>query len=235
MLFAAAGPAHAADPEKKCQLDLIATLPMSLSGPGLDPTIDGSINGKPTRVLANLASFHTHVEMSVIERMGIPTMNTYDKLYDAHGPVARLRCPPGRNCAWGWSVSSGNFPVLDLPDSGYGISVGTDLLLRRDLEISVAQKYLKFFRPTDCGNNHLAYWDADAIAMPFRINDEGDIRPLFKVKLNGLEMEAMFSTTSGRSYVNSRIAKAVGLEAERERRHFRRQGDHARADLARLL
>ncbi|UUZ56231.1 hypothetical protein LP419_13855 [Massilia sp. H-1] len=83
MLFAAAGPAHAADPEKKCQLDLIATLPMSLSGPGLDPTIDGSINGKPTRVLANLASFHTHVEMSVIERMGIPTMNTYDKLYDA--------------------------------------------------------------------------------------------------------------------------------------------------------
>lgn len=211
LLFAAAGPAHAADAEKKCQLDLIATLPMSLSGPGLDPTIDGSINGKPTRVLANLGSFHTHVEMSVIERMGIPTMNTYDKLYDAGGP-SRVYDARLKELRVGPVASSGNFPVLDLPDSGYGISVGTDLLLRRDLEISVAQKYLKFFRPIDCGNNHLAYWDADAIAMPFRINDEGDIRPLFKVKLNGLEMEAMFSTTSGRSYVNSRIAKAVGLK-----------------------
>jgi predicted aspartyl protease len=210
LLVAAVMPAHAADSDKKCQLDLIATLPMSLSGPGLYPTIDGSINGKPTRVLADLGAFATHVEMSAIERMGIQTKNTYDKLYDAGGP-ARVYEARLKELRVGPVASSGVYPVLDLPDSGYGIGVGTDLLLRRDLEISIAQKYLKFFRPIDCGSNHLAYWNADAIALPFRVKEEGDIRPIFKVKLNGLEMEAMFSTSSGRSYVNSRISKAVGL------------------------
>lgn len=205
-------PAHAADADNKCQLGLIETLPISLSGRGLQPTIDGSINGVPTKVQFDIGHFSSHIELSVLERMGISVRNRFETSRGVGG-LAQIYKVRIKEMKVGPSKGGGEFDVFDNQDDTIGASVGSDFLLRSDLEISLAQSYLKFFQTRNCKDRHLAYWDNNAVAVPFRIESQYNARPIFKVKINGVEMEALMSSSDS-SAISTRAAKRIGITPE---------------------
>jgi hypothetical protein len=201
--------AEAAVPVPKCNLALAGTVPLSFTGTAFAPTIEGSINGSPTRVLINLSSYSTHIEASALERLGIPYRNTFTDVSGVGGqaPVYQARV---KELKAGPARGKGEYTVMDTESADYGFSVGADFLLRMDLEISLADKYIKFFSPQNCEGVHIGYWDANAISIPFSSVAE-DLRPRFKVKVNGHEVSAILSPSTARSVIDSRIAKKIGL------------------------
>lgn len=201
--------ALAAEPAPRCQLALLETLPVTYNGDYLHPTIEGSINGVPTRVEFDTSKFGSHIELAELERMGIATRNRFTRGHGVGG-VEQIFSVNLKELAVGPAKGKGDFDVLDRTDDGIGAAVGADFLLRSDLEISLADRYLKFFGPINCKDQHLAYWDQNAIAIPFRIESQYNARPIFKVVINGAVMEAMISVQSSTS-ISTRAAKRIGI------------------------
>ncbi|PWF48505.1 hypothetical protein C7C56_011485 [Massilia glaciei] len=203
-------PAHSAQPEDKCKLVAVGNLPLTFTGGAFAPTIDGSINGNPTKVLIDLSSYETNIGTAALDAMGISYRDTFQNVSAIGGPATMYETRLDELKA-GPAKGKGRFRVYDSDSTDFGFRVGADFLLRLDLEISLAQKYLKFWSPVDCGGKHLAHWDADAVVIPFYVVGSDDARPLFKVKINGHEAEAMFSPSTAMSIIDSNLAKKIGL------------------------
>lgn len=200
----------AADADKKCEMGLIDMLPVSLTGYHLVPSIAGSINGKATTVAIDMGAYNTQVSKSVLDKMGITSWNTPGQVAGIGGNFRIMEARLGELKA-GPASGRGVFEVLDV-DTETGFNMGADMLLRGDLEISLKEKLLKFFRTRNCEKSHLAYWDPEAVVIPFKVSQADDVRPIFKVKLNGREMTAMFSTTSTTTTLSTKAANSLGLK-----------------------
>jgi predicted aspartyl protease len=202
----------AADSEKKCEMGLIDTLPVSLTERYQIPMIPGSINGKPTTVAIDLGSYNTQISKSVLDEMGITSWNTRDRIDGTGGNFRVMEVRLGELKA-GPASGRGVFDVIDAA-SDTGFQMGADMLLRGDLEISLKEKQLKFFRTRNCEKSHLAYWSQDAVVLPFTIHGVDDVRPIFKIKVNGKEMTAMMSTASTTTILNMDAARKIGLTVD---------------------
>jgi predicted aspartyl protease len=107
------------------------------------------------------------------------------------------------------------FVVNDLEEEGVGAKIGANFLFRTDVEIALADRYLKFFKPSGCFRAKLAYWDATAPSVPFTVHPlKKDMRPWFKVSINGKEIKAVISTASPHSYMDLFTAQRMGLSTE---------------------
>ncbi|MES2324361.1 MAG: retropepsin-like aspartic protease [Pseudomonadota bacterium] len=199
----------AADAEKKCELGLVDTLPVSMNNLYRVPMIAGSINGKPTTVAVDLGSYNTKITKSVLDAMGITSWNTRDSMGGSGGNFRIMEVRLGELKA-GPASGRGVFEVIDT-SSASGFNMGADMLLRNDLEISLKENQLKFFRTRNCEKSHLAYWSQDAVVLPFKIHGDDDVRPIFKVKVNGKEMTAVMSTASSTTTLNVNAARKLGL------------------------
>ncbi|PWF44978.1 hypothetical protein C7C56_018370 [Massilia glaciei] len=185
----------------------LETLPITFAGAYFAPTVDGSINGNPTKALIDLSAYDTNVEIAALEAMGI----TYTNKFAGYGGGRMAYKVNLDSLKAGASNGNGWFNAFAYEDADFGFRIGADFLLKMDLEISLAQKYIKFWNPLDCGAKHLAYWDADAVIIPYTVHAEDDIRPLFKVRINGHEADAMFSPSTAQSVIDSDFAKKIGL------------------------
>jgi clan AA aspartic protease (TIGR02281 family) len=92
--------------------------------------------------------------------------------------------------------------------------VGAPFLLQRDLEIALAEKELRFFKPVGCDGAHLAYWDANAVAIPFESHWDRSPNPHFKVEINGKELDAIIDTGASTTVIDARAAKRIGLRLD---------------------
>ena len=84
----------------------------------------------------------------------------------------------------------------------YDAIVGADFLLQADLEISLAEKQLRFFRPHNCKDTFLGYWSQGRDVEVPLTGRFGDSRnQLFTVELNGVKLDAIIDTGASRSFV----------------------------------
>jgi clan AA aspartic protease (TIGR02281 family) len=94
--------------------------------------------------------------------------------------------------------------------------------LQADLEISLATKELKFFRPHGCGDSFLAYWDERAVVLPFNRQIRAPASPLlratanphFTVVIDGVKMDAIIDSGAGTTFVSLDAAKRAGLKLD---------------------
>lgn len=206
----ATGPAHAAAAAPKCSLGLIDTLPILYAGMEMRPAIAASVNGEPTRAFIHLGGWNTELERAFVERLGLPTFETEDRWHGVGGSRMILKAKV-KELKVGIAQTAGVLDLYDSQDSSVGLTVGSNLLLGTDLEISFADQYLKQYKPVNCTNEHLAYWDPNAVAIPFTGSGGYATRPLFKVRINGVELDAMFSTLSNASLIDTNAAKKLGI------------------------
>lgn len=181
-----------------CQIDR-QTLPLKFGGEGMLPYVPGSINGVTTMAVIDIGAPYTSLNKGALEKIGVATIDT-DEIIRGVGGSRPAIVADVKEIAVGPAKGKGRFQVTPESRTEYGIHLGTNYLLATDLELSFAEKALRFVKPTNCGKDHLAYWSADAVSIPFTFGEEE--RPLFKVKIDGHELTAMLSTTVEQSFID---------------------------------
>ena len=218
VLLAAASPAFGAEPDaKRCQYLSLATLPVRYSGPGLEITTDGKIEGKPATMLVDTGAWETLLTRTGADRHGLFMRNT-GATAEGVGGYARVYNAMVRDFSVGPAKAArGYIRVLDdfgTPPSYDGI-IGAPFLLQSDLEISLATKELRFFRPYNCSkDSFLAYWDENAVVVPFASTFSRRDNPEFEVLLNGKTLRALIDTGAASSFVTSDGARRAGLKLD---------------------
>ncbi|QYF95481.1 aspartyl protease family protein [Massilia sp. PAMC28688] len=196
--------AQAAKPDA-CQIDR-QTLALRFGGEGMLPYVPGSINGMPTMAVIDIGSPYTTLNKAALEKIGVATIDTGERIRGVGGSAPEVIANVNE-IAVGPARGKGQFQVMAGSRTEYGINLGTNYLLSTDLELSLAEKALRFVQPTNCGKNYLAYWSADAVTLPFVFGPEE--RPLFKVKIDGHELTAMLSTAIEQSVIDVQAAASL--------------------------
>ncbi|MFC0252604.1 retroviral-like aspartic protease family protein [Massilia consociata] len=194
-----------------CEPRELSTLPLTFRDDAV-PVTEVRIDGKPVPALIDTgAQQATSLDRKTLEEFGIK-VNLSDSNY-VGVQVANARIdhialgPIEYKKAW--------FVVDDLQKDGVGAKIGANYLFRTDVELALAQGYLKFFKPTGCLRASLAYWDRSTPSAPFQVHPlRKDLRPWFKVRINGQDINAVISTVTTHSYMDLFTAKRMGLTPE---------------------
>lgn len=208
-------PAQAAE-APRCRYAAVATLPLHYTGPGLQVTTEGVINGTPATMLVDTGAYDSFLTRTGTERRGMKISNLgrvaqgvggYSSIYQTR--IKEFVAGPARSERGHMRVLSdfGNPPSFDA-------ILGAPFLLQTDLEISLATKEIKFFQPVNCGDTHLAYWDADALVIPFDTSFESTPNPNFTVLVNGVKMRAIIDTGAAATTISLAAAKRAGLKLD---------------------
>ena len=198
----------------KCHYVRIAELPLRYSGPSLEITAEGSINGSRATMLVDTGAYGTVLTSTGSERRKLALRATRSEARGIGGTaqvyetrVEELAVGPARSGAT-WLQVLTDFGV---PPS-YDAIVGAPFLLQADMELSLATKKLRFFRPSKCADSFLGYWDPAAIEIPFERSSERDPNPQFTVLINGMKMRAVIDTGASITIIGMRAAERLGLK-----------------------
>lgn len=199
--------------EPGCKYVEVARLPLRYAGLGLDITTEGTLNGTPATMIVDTGSFQTLLTKTATERRNLFLRNTGQTAYGIGGDtwiyqtrVDEFSIGPAK---------SGRTWMHVLTDFGtrphYEALVGAPFLLQSDLEISLATKELKFFRPKGCDGSFLGYWDPHAVVLPFDKHLHAAANPHFTVVVNGVKLDAIIDSGASTSFVTLNAAKRAGL------------------------
>ncbi|MDB5745800.1 MAG: hypothetical protein JWP72_648 [Massilia sp.] len=209
-------PAFAAAAEAGCKYVQVARLPLRYAGPDLNITTQGTINGTPATMLVDTGAFATILTTQATEPRKLALRNTGSEAAGIGGH-ARIYSTQVDEFSIG-PARSGRMTLPVVKEfggaPGYDALVGAPFLLQTDLEISLATKELKFFRPMGCGDAFLGYWDENAVVLPFNQHMRDPANPHFTVVVNGVKMDAIIDTGAGASYVSLGAAKRAGLKLD---------------------
>lgn len=203
------------DPNR-CLYINVASVPVHYTGPSLVLTMDGSINGTPAQLLVDTGASDTALTRTGTEPRGMSLWSTgassvgiggYSRVYRTR--YKEFRAGPA-------SATSGELRVLHdfgTPPSFDGL-VGAPFLLQSDFEMSLAEKEVRFFRPRNCSDKFLAYWDPNAVVIPFEANWSSSPNPQFTVLLNGKKLTAIIDSGASTTSVTLDAAKRAGLKLD---------------------
>lgn len=208
----------AASAQSACQVTQLVQLPLEYTGFKLIPTTVGQINGRLAKMIFAAGSSVTHMPAEAAERHGlVPQLsdgeaiiggrlsNRRTALYQAL--VAKFSIGP-------FSTSNMAMPIIDGNPPIYDVQVGADLLLRTDLELSLATKEMRFFHARDCGKDWLAYWDRNASVIPFQHDEKTMPVPEFTIHVNGVALTAHISPSDSVSVLSKRAADKIGVKTD---------------------
>jgi predicted aspartyl protease len=209
--------ALADDKPAGCLYVEVATVPVKYAGPGLVPTIPGTVNGKPVRMLMDTGSEISAMTMRLAEKLDLNMQSTGrwltgvsgdSRLYDAR--INEMTVGPTRA---GPSTLRVIGTTADIPS--YDVIVGAPFLQQADLEINLAARELKFFRPQNCKDSFLAYWTGMHVTeIPYEWRTTKGPNPHFKVELNGVYMDAMIDSGASNTVIELDAARKAGLKLD---------------------
>jgi predicted aspartyl protease len=215
LLSAGCLPALAADPV--CHYNNIGSLAIRYSDPGMQPSIEGSVNGKPITMLIDTGASYTLLMSHEAEAAGVVLKHSgqhavgiggWERIYT--GRVDTLKIGP---------VALTNFKMRVLDNDSkrvrYGGIVGVDFMLQLDMQISLANRKLSYFRGSDdaCRDAFLADKEK-AVVLDYLPPYRGDPRPNIEVTLNGKKLTAVIDSGAFRSGIFRRAAERAGITTE---------------------
>ncbi len=206
---------HAAGNAGSCRYVPVAKLPIDYSEARHRAVVMGAVNGKPARMIVDTGAYQTALFRAGAERLGLP-LDTTGKYSSGIGGTSVNYVTRVDDFSVG-IAHSGKAPINVIGNSGKpdgDALVGADFLLQTDMELSLADKYLQFFRATDCGDTFLAYWDPNAMEIPFSGKEGRSNKPYVTVELNGVKLTAILDTGAPRSSVTRHGAELAGIRVD---------------------
>lgn len=200
----------------KCQYVQIAELPLRYSGPALQVTTDGSINGLAGPMLVDTGAQFSSLSRTATERRNL-SLNMTGRYATGIGGWSRLYATRVHEFSIGPAKSArGSFWVVGDTGSApaYEAIVGAPFLLQADMELSLTEKKMRFFRGIDCGKANLGYWGGDIFEIPFEHHIDNSPNPHFTVEVNGKEMEAIIDSGAQTTSIMAGAAKRAGLKLD---------------------
>ncbi len=196
-----------------CRYVPVATLALRGTGDVWQPTVEGGINGKPAVMLFDTGAHASRIVKDSAEKLGISLQQSRGYSSGIGGTSANYSA-----LISDFSVGeahSGKTRMSVLGSMGktppFDAILGADFALQMDLEISLAERQVKFFRATGCDDTFLAYWDREAMEIPFGGTETGHRNPRFIVEVNGTRMEAMIDTGATETTMTRAAAERAGL------------------------
>jgi len=195
-----------------CRYVPVAKLPIEYSDASHRAIVTGTVNNKPARMIVDTGIYETFLSREGAERLGLP-LDTTGKALSGMGGTSVIYATRVDDFSVG-IAHSGRTAVKVIGNSaklGGDAVVGTDFLLQTDMELSLADKYLQFFRASGCGDTVLAYWDSNAMEIPFSGKDGPTNTPYVTVELNGVKLKAILDTGAPHSSVSRHGAELAGI------------------------
>jgi predicted aspartyl protease len=201
---------------QRCKYVHVATVPVRYAGPNLGITMAGRINGTPATLLVDTGAQPVALTPTGTERRGL-ALRDIGRRVEGVGGDARLYSARVDDFAAG-PVSAGAGYMRVIGDfaspPAFDAIAGASFLLQADLEFSLATKELRFFRPNNCKDSFLAYWDPAAIEIPFAKDWLPNRPPEFIVQLNGRKLRAIIDSGADTTVVTLAAAKRAGLKLD---------------------
>ena len=199
------GAAHA----QACDMGTPTVVPLGFVGSQGYPTLPAIVDGKAADVLLETESRVTLLNRAPLEKLGVKVRKADTTYAGVDIMVALL----SQFTAAGIDAK-GYFSVVDKNSDAVG-SLGMGHFLRKDLELWLANKEMRVSRPTDCRKAFLASWDPQAHVVDFKLDSSlRDLRPWFKVRINGTDVNAIIATGSPYSYLDLHTAARLGIDVE---------------------
>lgn len=199
-----------ADTPASCHYIKLATLNVAVTD--MAPTIEGSINNSSASMLIDSGASNTLLTMVEKTKLGLATTataNTHKKsksAADDRTQLSELAIGP---------IEFGATHILTLSSladhANYGALVGADILFQHDMELTLHDKQVNFFKPDNCDGKILSYWDSNAAAVPLDQLSATDHRQMVTVEINGQKLRALIDTATPISVINLSAAARLGV------------------------
>jgi predicted aspartyl protease len=195
-----------------CEYSELAVVPISFPGNGSHAAMAGQINDKPVQMMVDTGAYKTMLVEAEVERQGLPKVLQKDITAGIGGGALMYTVRVNRIVIGPAESRYLRLAVIDsLARSQFGAVVGADFLFQSDLEISFADRHLKFFQADGCGDKWLAYWDPKAGKIAAHNLKSSDRRPMFEVLVNGQKVRAIIDTGAAVSLLDVRAAARAGI------------------------
>lgn len=206
---------HAAGDAGSCRYVPIAKVDVDYSDRTRRVSVTGAINGKPVRMMVDTGAYETRLLRRGADRLDLKLEPTGRYSYGVSGAAVTYRTYVDDFSLGVSHTGKTVVPVLDLPaETRHEAIVGADYLLQTDMELSLADKYMQFFRASGCADTYLAYWDSNAMEIPFIGKEEGSNKPYVAVELNGVKLTAILDTGAPRTSVTRHAAELAGVRVD---------------------
>jgi hypothetical protein len=216
ILLVLPSPATAAEQRPKCRYTLLGQLPIQYHGNSLSLALEGQINQTPAVMLLDTGATDTFLTRFGTEKRKL-RLGAGLNAVTGVGGTSRLYLVKIRQFQVGPIQSEDNGSLFAIDKMGsrpdFDAIVGSDFLLGADVELSLAEKRLKFFSPENCDKSFLGYWDAAAIEVPL-LFESGHRRPHVEVEINGVKIRALIDTGATISVITKAAAKRAGVTPE---------------------
>lgn len=212
-----AAPALADDKPAGCIYVEVAALPVKYAGAGLVPTIPGTVNGKPVRMLMDTGAANSALTMNFAEKLDLNLQSTGRwatgiggdaRIYNAR--VNEMTVGPTRT-----GVTTMRVIGAMAGTPSFDVIVGAPFLLQADLEMNLADREIKFFRPQNCQDSYLGLWkDVHVTEVPYAWRTTKGPNPHFTVELNGHQLDAMIDSGASSTVIEMAAARRAGLRLD---------------------
>lgn len=216
-LFLAAGTALADAQSSACTYVELARLPIKYAGAGLGPTISGTVNGEAARMLVDTGSVAVAMSRSFAYKLGVKLDITSSRLVGVGGATNVFRASIDEMTVGPTHIGRSFLPVIATTafEPSYDVIVGAPFLMQADLEIALADRELKFYRPQGCDNTFLGDWTDGAVTVvPYSWRWGDGPNPFFAIQINGHEIIAMIDSGASSTHIELRAAKRLGLKLD---------------------
>ncbi len=199
-----------------CELQMMAELPADLLGRrGLRPVVSATVNGTEGRFLFDTGASGGLIAAGSLAKFGISAenaetvqMKSVGKFFDARQIMAKeLRFAA-------WAITGHHMVVIDRPivsdtDGALGEAEMTDF----DMEIDLPHRAIRFFTPSDCPAENLAYWAKPGQARQIELDPftREHNRIFGPVSINGVTFRALFDTGAPDTGLTRQTAEAAGV------------------------
>lgn len=179
-------------------------------------TIGGSMNGNAAAMMFDSGSQRTQITRRAAEKLGLAL--SHSNAYgiglggESMSYTTRLDDFSFGKLAWR-GVRLGVLWDIDKSFT-YDVLVGADILFHQDVEISMANRQIKFFEPNACDQSFLAYWDENAASTPMHAIAPDDLRQVVTVQINGKEVSALIDSGASTSIIDLAAAARAGITTQ---------------------
>jgi predicted aspartyl protease len=204
------GSMNIAHADGNCKYVKLATLPLDLSD--MVPAVQGSVNSNATSMLVDSGTASTL--LTQVEKMRLGLSSDAPNPAHKHSKAGDDEMTTLTELSIG-PIELGATHVLTSPSltdhANYGSVVGADFLFQHDMEISLRDKQINFFKPDHCDGKTLSYWDANAITVPLDSISATDHRQMITVEINGQKLRALIDTGTPISVMHLSAAARLGI------------------------
>lgn len=201
--------------QSACHYTEQADLPLSHPERGNAPLVEGAINGQSVQMEINTGATNTFMLRAAAERQNLNPERINRHVQSVAGASSMFLVKVKDFAIGNAHATNLRFPVIEGGGNATRAAalVGDDFLLQYDVELNLPQQRVKLFRADHCDDKALAYWDAQALAVPMDF-PPGFARPLVQVSINGTPVWAMISTGNASSSLDLAAARRLGLATD---------------------